>query len=240
MVHNVQKIATFTIKNGKVFQAVRDKDAIISDMLSETGLHLEEEDEMSIMENYNTQNCFEVLSGDLAQCSFVQHLWKSYVPHKVSFILWDTFHNSLPTRDMLIRRGMEIESDRCLLYNTEMETVDHMFIHCSYSFEVWDYFIKAFKISWPLPGTLLQLFDAWKTNVLSGRSKEVRRIVHYAICWLLWKERSGRVFGARQRCASETIDHVKMLIVLWLSDTNTFKFVNSSLVWSNWDTLMSA
>ncbi|XP_026396213.1 uncharacterized protein LOC113290836 [Papaver somniferum] len=199
-----------------VFQAVKDKDASISDMLGATCWNsafkktldaseqlewdllkrdlsflptlVDAEDEMTIMENFNTQRCYEILAGDYEACNFEQNLWKSNVPHKVSFILWATFHNSLPTRDMLIHRDMDIENDLCPLCNTEKESAEHMFMHCAYFFEIWDYFIITFKISWPLPATSLQLFDAWKTSVMNGRAREIWKIIHYAICWMLWKE----------------------------------------------------
>lgn len=124
-----------------------------------------EEDKLVFMEDFSVQKCYEVLSGNYDTCSFDKHLWKGYIPNKVSFILWACFHDSLPARDMLTHRGMIIESDLCVLCNDKKETPDHMFMHYSYSFEIWDYFIKTFKISWPMPKILFHLFEAWSTNV---------------------------------------------------------------------------
>ncbi|XP_026440533.1 uncharacterized protein LOC113339485 [Papaver somniferum] len=120
---------------------------------------------------------------------------------EVSFILWDSFHDSLPTRDMFSHR--------------------------------------AFKISWPMPRTLLQLFDAWDMNVLHGKGKAIWKIIHYTVCWILWKERNGRVFGGRRKDTNDIINLVKQLVVLWSFEIDTFKFVPPSLIWSNWEELMS-
>ncbi|XP_026380060.1 uncharacterized protein LOC113274861 isoform X1 [Papaver somniferum] len=199
---------------------------------------VEEDDKMEIMENFSTSNCYDKLIGDLDECGFNQFLWKSHIPNKVSFILWATFDDSLPTRDMLRHRGVDIESDQCILCNSVRESASHMFLHCTYSFEVWKYFIAAFRIAWPIPSTLLQLFEPWTINVLRGKGRQVWQILHYAICWVLWKESNGRVFGSRHKCVQESIDLVKQLVVLWSCDNDTFKYVDPSLIWSNWDTLM--
>ncbi|XP_026429220.1 uncharacterized protein LOC113325225 [Papaver somniferum] len=130
-------------------------------------------DVMSIMDNFITSKYYEDLVRQLESRNFAKHLWKNNIPHKVNFIIWVSFHNSHPNRDMLRHRGVEMDSDLCAFCNSERETTDHMFLHCSYSFEVRNYFIKAFRISWPMPKTLFDLFEAWSTNLLQGRGKLV-------------------------------------------------------------------
>lgn len=249
-----------------IYEAVKAKDATIYDMITngvwicdfKRPLNLNEQlewdllrhdlnhipdlveadDGMGIMENFNASRCYERLSGNLEECGFDKFLWKGNIPNKVSFIIWDTFHDSLPTRDMLQHRGVNIDSEQCVLCNDVRESENHMFIHCKYSFEIWKYFIKSFRIAWPFPRTLLQLFEAWSNNVLQGRGKDVWQTLHYAVCWILWKQRNGRFFGGRHKSVQENIDLVKKLVVLWSCDNDTFKYVDPSLIWSNWDTLM--
>lgn len=89
-----------------------------------------------------------------------------------------------------------------------------------------------------MPRTLFHLFETWTTNVIHGRGKDGRKVIHYTICWILWKEGNGRVFGGLQKSAAESIDLVKQLVVLWSSDPEAFIFVAPSLVWNNWEALM--
>lgn len=121
----------------------------------------EEEDELYIMEDFSTKKCYNILMGDLEPCQFEIHVWKRGIRNRVSFMLWAAFHHSLLTRDMLRSKGIQVENDICVLCNFVRESSDHIFIHCSYSFDLWDYFIKSFKISWLLPRNFLGLFDAW-------------------------------------------------------------------------------
>ncbi|XP_026429000.1 uncharacterized protein LOC113324942 [Papaver somniferum] len=60
-----------------------------------------------------------------------QHILSSkFVPPKVLFLLWASLRDSIPTRHMLQHRGVAVQSNRCLFCNTEVETMDHLFIHC--------------------------------------------------------------------------------------------------------------
>ncbi|XP_026416157.1 uncharacterized protein LOC113311544 [Papaver somniferum] len=141
-----------------------------------------EEDELKILEDFSTKSCYDALVGDLEQCNFQKFVWKNNIPHKVSFLLWEGFQNVIPTRLMLRHRGIQVESELCLFCDAERETTEHMFMHCNFSSVVWDYFIKAFKILWPLPRTLLELFGAWSINVLHGRGRKIWEILPYTIC----------------------------------------------------------
>ncbi|XP_026378791.1 uncharacterized protein LOC113273256 [Papaver somniferum] len=143
--------------------------------------------------------CYEALSGTQNECVFHKFLWKKTIPQKGSFLLWAIFNNSLPTRDMLHHIGVTVDSLDCVMCNNEGESVDHLFMHWDTTFAVWDYFIKAFHISWPMPSTVMQLFEAWNWNVQQGRCKEVWSLFHYALIWNIWKERNSRVHGGRPK-----------------------------------------
>lgn len=120
-----------------------------------------------------------------------------------------------------------------------METSNHLLLHCSYYFEVWDYFIKAFHISWHIPETVLQLFNAWDTNVLAGRCKRVWDIMHYAIIWNLWRERNHRVFGSSgPKGVAELKFLIKQSVVLWSCDLDTFKFITTDQILHHWEMII--
>ncbi|XP_026378047.1 uncharacterized protein LOC113272427 [Papaver somniferum] len=135
------------------------------------------DDEVDFTANYSNKLCYDTLAGNVPECCFSKFLWKNYIPPKVNFLLWAIFHNSLPTRVMLSHRRVELDSTDFPLCNNALESADHLLLHCSYSFKLWDYFIKSLIISWPMSGKVLQLFEAWECNVLAGRCME-----HFALC----------------------------------------------------------
>lgn len=48
------------------------------------------------------------------------------------------------TTDVLGRKGLSLEtiSELCVLCGKEMETIDHLFLHCEFAFSLWCYFLK--------------------------------------------------------------------------------------------------
>ncbi|XP_026428475.1 uncharacterized protein LOC113324369 [Papaver somniferum] len=153
--------------------------------------------EVEFCDNFSTKACYDALVGPMEVCIYSKFLWKNDIPSKVSFMLWADLNNSLPTRDMLRHKSVEIDSSLCMMCNTVDESADHLFLHCQTTFKVWDHLIKAFHISWSIPGSILELFEASRNNVLTGRYKELWNIIHYALDWIIWDERNKRVFGGR-------------------------------------------
>jgi hypothetical protein len=57
-------------------------------------------------------------------------IWKLKCPYKVKHFWWGCAHNSLATRDNLIRRGIAIENTNCLFCNHAHEEGCHLFVKC--------------------------------------------------------------------------------------------------------------
>ncbi|XP_039064491.1 uncharacterized protein LOC120209597 [Hibiscus syriacus] len=59
-----------------------------------------------------------------------------HVP-KHNTISWIAILGKLPTKDLLMRMGMRVESRDCLLCDIAGESRDHMFFDCPYSKRCW-------------------------------------------------------------------------------------------------------
>ncbi|XP_026429325.1 uncharacterized protein LOC113325342 [Papaver somniferum] len=199
---------------------------------------VDEDDYFKLMDSFSSKFCYAVLEEHAEDCGFEKFLWKSQVPSKVSFILWAIFHNSLPTRDVLTHRRVQIDSEACVFCGVVRETTNHLMLHCNFSFDIWDYFIKSFHISWPLPESVLQLFEVWDNNALIGRCRKLWEIIHYVIIWILLNELSGVVFGARRKTVEEVISLVKQTLMLWTNEEDVFKFVDCNIVLHNWENVI--
>lgn len=164
-------------------------------------------------------------------------LENKFIPPKVCFVLWAAMHASIPTRDMLQRRGMVIPSADCLFCNA-VETLEHLFVNCSWVQLIWNYFISSMQVMWVMPRTFHSILLNWGILRTTKRRRIVWQILPFAICWELWLERNKRVHGGRTRSKNEVIYVVKLDICLWSSDTDIFKgySVNQSL--HNWEDIV--
>ncbi|XP_026451761.1 uncharacterized protein LOC113352106 [Papaver somniferum] len=198
----------------------------------------EEADELLMEGDFSVHECYNMQLEDRSECSFEIFLWNKNIPSKVSFMLWTNFHNSLPTLTMLSHRGVNVQSKLCVYCQQVDETADHIFLHCPYAAEVWSFFVKAFKVSWTFPTTVLDHFESWRLNNLQGKCRKLWWMVNYAILWHLWKERSSRVFGGRHKLVDETILLIMNTIILWCFENEVFRGFSVNQILFHSDTVI--
>lgn len=60
-----------------------------------------EVDAFSLNDEFFVRKCYELHLEDSEKFDLDKFLWKKHIPPKVSFMFWENFHKSLPTRYML-------------------------------------------------------------------------------------------------------------------------------------------
>jgi hypothetical protein len=66
-----------------------------------------------------------------------RRIWRVPCPPKIHMFIWRLSHNSLTLRPNLVKRGVQIESVKCLFCNNDVEEGAHLFVKCRYVKEVW-------------------------------------------------------------------------------------------------------
>jgi hypothetical protein len=77
---------------------------------------------------------------------------------------------------------MYICSQICLL-----TIMNHLLLHCVFSFAMWGYVFCLFGVNWVLPHTVFDLMVGWR-NWLGKRSSTMWNVVLLCLMWLLWRE----------------------------------------------------
>lgn len=79
---------------------------------------------------------------------------------------WLAILGKVSTMDNLRRRGLASGaiSNLCVLGRKEMETVDHLFIHCQFSHTLWCSFLLRCVVLWCSLGTLVGTIEAWSCS----------------------------------------------------------------------------
>ncbi|GMN25934.1 hypothetical protein TIFTF001_047765 [Ficus carica] len=75
------------------------------------------------------RRCLGSTSGGGLDSSWWGKLWKSYVPNKVKIHVWRAFHDALPTKFSLSKRGIEVDK-LCPLCRDDLEDTSHAFWYC--------------------------------------------------------------------------------------------------------------
>ncbi|CAK8578677.1 unnamed protein product [Lathyrus sativus] len=65
-------------------------------------------------------------------------LWQIKAPSKIVVFDWKILWNRVATRDLLIKRGMSRINPNCVLCDSEVESVHHLFYSCEISSLIWE------------------------------------------------------------------------------------------------------
>ncbi|CAA7020616.1 unnamed protein product [Microthlaspi erraticum] len=132
-------------------------------------------------------------------------IWQTKVSPKLKVFQWKIVQEALPIGENLLNRG--ILDNACCVYCGELETTEHLFLHCEFVQKVWN--LAPFSINIEPP--TLRSF----TNTLVS-SKDWICLLPIGIgagplfpwiCWTLWKARNYLIFEERPFSPTETMNN---------------------------------
>ncbi|XP_039012131.1 uncharacterized protein LOC120141273 [Hibiscus syriacus] len=170
---------------------------------------------------------------DLIRCKGQTVIWHkliwfpSHIP-KFSLIAWMALLNKLPTRDRLLKMGINTDSI-CVNCSTSYETRDHLFSQCTMAVELWNSILKlngmnTTFLSWD--EMVIKACSLWK-----GRSllTTILKISWTVVIYTLWQERNQRIFQGRSRTLGCLLKEVKDVVGIRLRGTNINRLDSTNL-----------
>jgi hypothetical protein len=125
-------------------------------------------------------------------------VWKAKVPPRVAFFSWIASLGKALTIDNLRKRGLILQN-WCCLCQSDGESVDHLFLHCSMATDMWSMVFGLFGVEWVMPRTVMDLFSCWMGQLGQHDSVLVWKMVPHCLIWCLWHERNTRHFEDSER-----------------------------------------
>lgn len=74
-----------------------------------------------------------------------------------------------------------------LLCGDAAETVEHLFLHCRITDQLWKIFIYLRGIYWTMPSKIIDTLSSWEEDGIGARNRSDWRIIPACIWWTLWK-----------------------------------------------------
>ena len=87
-------------------------------------------------------------------------IWRVSVPSKVPFFTWEASWGKVLILEQLQRRGYSL-ANRCILCLSEVETVDHLLLHCVKMRVLWNLLFSLFGVAWTLSCILKETLLGW-------------------------------------------------------------------------------
>lgn len=150
----------------------------------------------SIGRNTSTSCAHEIAkSQPVSHLAAVKGMWRGLVPHRIEVFTWFAILEGLNTRSKLVNLGIIAEEEsKCVLCGHCQEDHSHLFIHCTFSWNLWTWWCNIWGICWISPLTLRQAFEQWLCPLKGKFLKKVWASTFYIILWTVWKERNARIF----------------------------------------------
>lgn len=128
-------------------------------ILQSMNLHVHREDiwlwKLEKSNVYSVRSVYNLLTTQYIDVTTAeaQVLWHKDVPMKVVIFTWRLLRDRLPTKNNLSHRGILTNNDSCLCVGRcgSVETLNHLFLHCSVFGAVWYHIYCWLGISSILP-----------------------------------------------------------------------------------------
>ncbi|XP_057773783.1 uncharacterized protein LOC130993078 [Salvia miltiorrhiza] len=155
------------------------------------------------------------------------------VPHKAMVLAWRLLRNRLPTCDNLRRRNIlvgesECSCNACIL---NMETANHIFLHCPKTERVWDGIFQWLGMNFIRPHCVASHFIQFVQLGKGKRSEKLLEAVWSCTCWLVWKWRNESRWEGKNWDIKDAIMEIKARIWSW---NKIFNYFESDLNFSSW------
>lgn len=113
-------------------------------------------------------------------------LVKDLIP-KISFYTWLVFQNRILMFENMKKIGFSLPN-RCALCKHIDKFVDHLFIHCEFTQEVYKYLFDLFQEDWVSSHNLWNIWLQWESPFKSQKLHNLWEINLHHILWIVWKE----------------------------------------------------
>ena len=109
---------------------------------------------------FDIRSFYNKLRGPLPIIFPWKGIWKVMTPQRVSFFVWMTTWDKIPTGDNLRGRGLDFV-DWCIMCRRNRETVDHLLLYCEKVYQLWSLIFRSFGISSVLPRSVADTLFDW-------------------------------------------------------------------------------
>ncbi|GJU08416.1 reverse transcriptase domain, reverse transcriptase zinc-binding domain protein [Tanacetum coccineum] len=145
--------------------------------------------------------------------------WNKNRPIKINIHSWRLSLNCLPTRFNLDRRGIDLNSVRCLVCDGDIETDLHVFVKCLIAISIWNSISRWWNTS-DFPKDINGLIKWSDTLTLNKHTKICLDVVIQTSLWILWRYRNRICFDLKPTRKDTLMEEIMILSHSWILNGN--------------------
>lgn len=131
----------------------------------------------------------------------VKQVWVADIPAKICFFIWQVITGTLFTNDKIEKFEPEVINS-CCLREEQQENMEHLFLNCAYTENIWYNFLSVFGKHGPNENSITDWIIKWWSKIWDNKQEE----------WA-WEERNNKCF--RQEKMNWQDIYQDVLLSLW-------------------------
>ncbi|XP_028083384.1 uncharacterized protein LOC114284637 [Camellia sinensis] len=146
-------------------------------------------------------------------------IWNNLAPPKVQFLSWLAWKGRIKCSEFLQRIGVLSLSTSalCVFCRAELETVNHVFLHCPFIWKLWANLVNWWNYKWVSPGTVEGLLLSWAGIRMKKKMLAVWKIIPVAVLWSVWRSINDCLFNKVQLEWNALEELIKARVALWVA-----------------------
>nr|GEW58810.1 RNA-directed DNA polymerase, eukaryota [Tanacetum cinerariifolium] len=133
-------------------------------------------------EEFHAKEVRSLLDNIFLPSANVPTRWVKFIPIKINIFAWRARLDRLPTRSNLMRRGVVMDSDLCLMCGTVTEDIFHVLFRCDLAALI---FRKICRW-WELDCKALTSFEDWNVWFSAMRLSSKIKSMLEGVCYVAW------------------------------------------------------
>ncbi|XP_048624011.1 uncharacterized protein LOC125592693 [Brassica napus] len=159
--------------------------------------------------SYSTGMIYKLITLHKPQVPWYTAVWTTKGIPKHNFLAWMMVLNRCPTKDMILSWGLQTNPN-CLLCNNAVESRDHLYFVCPFSFEVWE--ALAIKSGCHPVRQWSHSLTTMQSLALPKHQKLLSLLSWQSTIYLLWTERNHRLHRQQFHQSSTIITNATSMI----------------------------
>lgn len=163
----------------------------------------------TLLPTYSTGMIYNLIKDHQPLVPWSGAVWSKRGIPRHNFLTWLTVLDRCPTKERMLRWGIQIDS-ACVLCNASLETRDHMYFECPYSWSLWTEL--AAKAQWQPSRDWASELNCMQTSTAPKHERLLVYLAWQASIYLLWKERNNRIHKQHFRSSASLAKQAELLI----------------------------
>lgn len=185
---------------------------------------------IDVSSNFSVASARRFIDGILLYAGGGETRWNSWVPIKLSVLLWRIRLLSIPTRERLSYKEILLESILCPICSCRVETIEHLFSGCSKLCDIWTRIAIWWGIQIPDHMSVHSLIMRSDSFSMRGGQRKAFDAVVITCFWCIWNFTNSTIYGSTTPKKSFLFDDVVYWAFLWISS----RCCKAKLCWSSW------